>query len=137
MAPVKMKLCCNWLLLSAPLQVPSWQDVYPKLSMYHPFSNTDAQVANENPVFTEFRPHRLRNDYNGNWMGETEGEGPRSQTYNCSKYQLHCPRSLKDNIKHISEFFSVLHENKWSMHVKLESGQQDVCCLMYPTGLKS
>ena len=25
--------------------VPSWQDVYPKLPMYHPFSNTDARVG--------------------------------------------------------------------------------------------
>ena len=32
------------------------------------------ELVNQNPVFTEFRPVRLRNDYNGNWMRETDVE---------------------------------------------------------------
>lgn len=100
--------------------VPSWQDVYPKLPMYHPFSNTDTNVANENPVFTEFRPHRLRNDYNGNWMSETDVEPAKVTDIQLFKVSAALSKKMVgDNIKHISEFFSVLHENKWSMHSKV------------------
>jgi len=100
--------------------VPSWQDVYPKLPMYHPFSNTDTQVANENPVFTEFRPVRLRNDYNGQWMSETDVEPTKVTDIQLFKVSGALSKKMVgDNIKHISEFFSVLHENKWSMHSKV------------------
>ena len=100
--------------------VPSWQDVYTTLSMYHPFSNTDTDVANENPVFTEFRPHRFRNDYTGGWQSEVDKE-PAAIT-DIQLYKVSAALSKKmvgNNIKHISEFFSVLHENKWSMHSKV------------------
>jgi hypothetical protein len=100
--------------------VPSWQHVYPGLPMYHPFSNTDTNVANQNPVFTEFRPHRLRNDYNGEWMRETEQEPAKVTDIQLFKVSGALSKKLVgDNIKHISEFFSVLHENKWSMHKKV------------------
>ena len=100
--------------------VPSWKDVYPKLPMYHPFSNTDTTMANENPVFTEFRPHRLRNDYNGNWMSETDEEPAKVTDIQLFKVSAALSKKMVgDNIKHISEFFSVLHENKWSMHSKV------------------
>ena len=100
--------------------VPSWQDVYPKLPMFHPFSNTDTQMANENPVFTEFRPVRLRNDYNGQWMRETEEEPAKVTDIQLFKVSAALSKKMVgDNIKHISEFFSVLHENKWSMHSKV------------------
>jgi hypothetical protein len=100
--------------------VPSWQDVYPSLSMYHPFSNTDARVANENPAFTEFKPHRFRNDYNGEWMSGVDG--PASKVTDIQLFKVSATLSKKlagTNAKHISEFFSVLHENKWSMHSKV------------------
>jgi hypothetical protein len=100
--------------------VPAWTDVYPKLSHYHPFSNTDTQMANQNPVFTEFRPHRLRNDYNGNWMKETDEEP--SKVTDIQLFKVSAALSKKmvgTNIKHISEFFSTTHENKWSMHSKV------------------
>ena len=100
--------------------VPSWQDVYPKLPMFHPFSNTDTQMANENPVFTEFRPVRLRNDYNGQWMRETDEEPAKVTDIQLFKVSGALSKKMVgDNIKHISEFFSVLHENKWSMHKKV------------------
>ena len=45
---------------------------------------------------------------------------PRSQTYSCSKYQgALSKKMMSTNIKHISEFFSTTHENKWSMHSKV------------------
>ena len=100
--------------------VPSWRDVYPKLTMYHPFSNTDTQMANENPVFTEFRPVRLRNDYNGQWMSETDEEPAKVTDIQLFKVSGALSKKMVgDNIKHISEFFSTTHENKWSMHEKV------------------
>ena len=100
--------------------VPEWTDVYPKLSSYHPFSNTDARVVNQNPVFTEFRPHRLRNDYNGNWMKETDEEPSKVTDIQLFKVSAGLSKKMVGtNVKHISEFFSVLHENKWSMHSKV------------------
>jgi len=100
--------------------VPDWRDVYPTLSLYHPFSNTDTNMANENPVFTEFKPHRFRNDYNGKWMGETDVEPAKVTDIQLFKVSAALSKKMVgDNIKHISEFFSVLHENKWSMHSKV------------------
>jgi hypothetical protein len=100
--------------------VPAWTDVYPKLSHYHPFSNTDTNMANQNPVFTEFRPHRLRNDYNGNWMSETQEEPAKVTDIQLFKVSASLSKKMVGtNVKHISEFFSVLHENKWSMHSKV------------------
>jgi hypothetical protein len=100
--------------------VPSWQDVYPTLSMYHPYANTDTQVANENPVFTEFRPHRFRNDHNGSWMSQVDTEPTKVTDIQLFKVSGALSKKMVgDNVKHISEFFSVLHENKWSMHSKV------------------
>ena len=100
--------------------VPGWRDVYPTLSHYHPFSNTDTQVANENPVFTEFKPHRFRNDYNGKWMGETDREPAKVTDIQLFKVSAALSKKMVGgNIKHISEFFSTIHENKWSMHSKV------------------
>ena len=100
--------------------VPEWTEVYPTLSNYHPFSNTDTNMANQNPVFTEFKPHRFRNDYNGKWMGETDKEPAKVTDIQLFKVSGALSKKMVgDNIKHISEFFSVLHENKWSMHKKV------------------
>ena len=100
--------------------VPEWTEVYPTLSNYHPFSNTDTNMVNKNPVFTEFKPHRFRNDYNGKWMGETDKEPAKVTDIQLFKVSGALSKKLVgDNIKHISEFFSVLHENKWSMHKKV------------------
>ena len=100
--------------------VPGWRDVYPTLSHYHPFSNTDTQVANENPVFTEFKPHRFRNDYNGKWMGETDREPAKVTDIQLFKVSAALSKKMVGgNIKHISEFFSTTYENKWSMHSKV------------------
>lgn len=100
--------------------VPEWTDVYPKLSHYHPYSNTDTNMATQNPVFTEFRPHRFRNDHNGSWMSQLDEEP--SKVTDIQLFKVSGALSKKivgDNVKHISEFFSVLHENKWSMHSKV------------------
>ena len=100
--------------------VPEWTDVYTNLSTYHMFSNTDTNMANRNPVFTEFRPHRFRNDYSGGWQREV-GEDPAMVT-DIQLFKVSGALSKKmvgTNVKHISEFFSVLHENKWSMHKKV------------------
>ena len=95
-------------------------------------------MANENPVFTEFRPVRLRNDYNGNWMSETEEEPAKVTDIQLFKVSAALSKKMVgDNIKHISEFFSTYMKTNGVCTVKFESGQQDVCCLMYPTGLKS
>lgn len=100
--------------------VPDWTDVYTSLSMYHPYSNTDTTVANKNPVFTEFRPHRFRNDYNGEWQREVSEEPAKVTDIQLFKVSGALSKKMVgDNIKHISEFFSVLHENKWSMHSKV------------------
>ena len=100
--------------------VPGWMEVYPTLSMYHPFSNTDTNAVNKNPVFTEFNPHRFRNDYNGNWMGETDKKPAKVTDIQLFKVSAALSKKMVGtNIKHISEFFSVLHENKWSMHSKV------------------
>ena len=100
--------------------VPDWTNVYTKLSEYHPFSNTDTNMANRNPVFTEFRPVRFRNDYNGEWMSQTDEEP--AKVIDIQLFKVSATLSKKmvgTNVKHISEFFSVLHENKWSMHKKV------------------
>jgi hypothetical protein len=100
--------------------VPAWNDVYPNLSHYHMFSNTDTSMANQNPVFTEFKPYRFRNDYNGEWMSGVDG--PASKVTDIQLFKVSVTLSKKlagTNAKHISEFFSVLHENKWSMHSKV------------------
>ena len=100
--------------------VPEWTEVYPTLSNYHPFSNTDTNMVNKNPVFTEFKPHRFRNDYNGKWMGETDKEPAKVTDIQLFKVSgVLSKKMVGTNIKHISEFFSVLHENKWSMHNKV------------------
>jgi hypothetical protein len=100
--------------------VPNWTNVYPKFTDWHPYSNTDAQLENRNPVFTEFRPHRFRNDYNGNWMSQTDEEPAKVTDIQLFKVSAALSKKMVgDNIKHISEFFSVLHENKWSMHSKV------------------
>lgn len=100
--------------------VPNWTDVYPKLSDYHVFSNTDAKVVNQNPAFTEFRPHRFRNDYNGNWQKEVNEEPSKVTDIQLFKVSGGLSKKMEGtNVKHISEFFSVLHENKWSMHSKV------------------
>ena len=100
--------------------VPAWNDVYPSISHYHPFSNTDTSMANQNPAFTEFKPHRFRNDYNGEWISGVDG--PASKVTDIQLFKVSATLSKKlagTNAKHISEFFSVLHENKWSMHSKV------------------
>jgi hypothetical protein len=100
--------------------VPNWTNVYPKFTDWHPYSNTDAQLGNRNPVFTEFRPVRFRNDYNGNWMSQTDEEPAKVTDIQLFKVSGALSKKMVgDNIKHISEFFSVLHENKWSMHSKV------------------
>lgn len=100
--------------------VPSWGDVYPQLSSYHVFSNTDARVANKNPVFTEFRPIRFRNDYTGGWQKEVNEEPKKITDIQLFKVSGALSKKMVgENVKHISEFFSVLHENKWSMHSKV------------------
>ena len=100
--------------------VPSWRDVYPTLELYHPFSNTDTKMANQNPVFTEFRPHRFRNDHNGSWMSQVDEEPAKVTDIQLFKVSGALSKKMVgDNVKHISEFFSVLHENKWSMHSKV------------------
>lgn len=105
--------------------VPEWTEVYPTLSNYHPFSNTDTNLANQNPVFTEFKPHRFRNDYNGKWMGETDKEPAKVTDIQLFKVSgVLSKKMVGTNIKHISEFFSVLHENKWSMHNKVRVGNR-------------
>ena len=86
----------------------------------HPFSNTDTNMANRNPVFTEFRPHRFRNDHNGEWSSSVDEEP--SKVTDIQLFKVSATLSKKmvgTNVKHISEFFSVLHENKWSMHKKV------------------
>lgn len=101
--------------------VPNWQDVYPKISYYHSFANTDIEESrNPNPVFTEFRPIRFRNDYNGDWMGGVTEEPKRVTDIQLFKVSAALSKKLAGtNAKHISEFFSTLHENKWSMHDKV------------------
>ena len=101
--------------------VPNWMDVYPQLSSYHMYSNTDVHDRmNRNPVFTEFRPIRFRNDYNGNWLGEVNEEPAKVTDIQLFKVSAALSKKLAGtNAKHISEFFSTLHENKWSMHDKV------------------
>ena len=101
--------------------VPGWQDVYTKLSNYHMFANTDMhEQMNRNPVFTEFRPVRFRNDYNGNWMSGVDEEPAKVTDIQLYKVSAGLSKKLVGtNVKHISEFFSTLHENKWSMHEKV------------------
>ena len=100
--------------------VPSWTHVYPQLSSYHVFSNTDTDMANRNPVFTEFRPIRFRNDYTGGWQKEVNGEPKKITDIQLFKVSGGLSNKMVGtNVKHISEFFSVLHENKWSMHSKV------------------
>jgi hypothetical protein len=53
-------------------------------------------------------------------MGETDVEP--AEVTDIQLFKVSGALSKKmvgDNIKHISEFFSVLHENKWSMHSKV------------------
>ena len=101
--------------------VPNWQDVYTSLSTYHVFANTDVHDSmNPNPVFTEFRPVRFRNDYNGNWMSGVDQEPAKVTDIQLYKVSAGLSKKLAGtNVKHISEFFSTLHENKWSMHDKV------------------
>jgi hypothetical protein len=101
--------------------VPKWQDVYPNISYYHSFANTDIDSRmNPNPVFTEFRPVRFRNDYNGDWMSGVQGEPAKVTDIQLFKVSAALSKKLAGtNAKHISEFFSTLHENKWSMHEKV------------------
>jgi len=101
--------------------VPGWQDVYTGLSSYHVFANTDVHDSmNQNPVFTEFRPVRFRNDYNGNWMSGVDGEPAKVTDIQLFKVSAGLSKKLAGtNVKHISEFFSTLHENKWTMHEKV------------------
>ena len=100
--------------------VPEWVEVYPRFGGYHIFSNTDTSAANQNPVFTEFRPIRFRNDYTGSWENAVNAEPAMVTDIQLFKVSGALSKKLEgSNAKHISEFFSVLHENKWSMHDKV------------------
>ena len=100
--------------------VPEWMEVYTRLSNYHVFSNTDTIMPNPNPVFTEFRPVRFRNDHTGEWSSSVDEEPAKVTDIQLFKVSGALSKKMMgDNVKHISEFFSVLHENKWSMHKKV------------------
>jgi len=77
-------------------------------------------MANPNPVFTEFRPVRFRNDHNGEWSRSVDEEPAKITDIQLFKVSATLSKKMVGtNVKHISEFFSVLHENKWSMHKKV------------------
>ena len=101
--------------------VPNWRGVYPQLSTYHMYANADVHGSmNPNPVFTEFRPIRFRNDYSGLWIGGVDEEPAKVTDIQLYKVSAALSKKLAGtNAKHISEFFSTLHENKWSMHDKV------------------
>lgn len=102
--------------------VPDWNGVYPEVDYWHKNRNAHASVRNQNPVFTNFKPQRFFNDYYGKWadgMGEdktAQKETP-IQLYKVSGKMA---KQLDgSNAKHISTFFSIVENNKWTMNERV------------------
>jgi len=103
--------------------VPDWNGVYPDLDYWHQNRNTHSHARNHNPVFTNFKPQRFFSDYYGKWasgMGEdktAQKETP-IQLYKVSGKMA---KQLDgSNAKHISAFFSMIDNNKWTMNEQVK-----------------
>ena len=102
-------------------QVPDWASVHPKADYWATNRNDTATVKNQNPVFTNFTPHRFFNDYHGTWYKGFDEERAKDTPIQLFKVSGKTAKQLEgSNAKHISSFFSTLEDNKWTMneHVK-------------------
>ena len=102
-------------------QVPDWASAHPKADYYATNRNDTANVRNRNPVFTNFTPHRFFNEYHGTWMKGFDEDRAEDTPIQLYKVSGRMAKQLEgSNAKHISSFFSVIENDKWTMneHVK-------------------
>ena len=99
-------------------QVPRWQDIYPVASPWEMTYRNDTAVDGH-PCFSQFNPVRFHK-WNGGWPeGLSPVDAVKQTDIQIFKVSQKTAKVLKgSNAKHISEFFSIIENDKWTMHSK-------------------
>jgi len=101
-------------------QVPKWEEVYPLASKWEMTYHNDT-APHGHPCFSQFNPVRFLR-WNGTWPEYLSPTDAIKQTdIQLFKVSRKTAKSLDgSNAKHISEFFSTMEDDKWTMHPKAQ-----------------
>lgn len=99
-------------------QVPAWDDVYPLANSYEMTYHNDTAVHGK-ACFSVFNPHRFHK-WNGGWPDKLSPLDAVNQTdIQLFRVSKKTAKALDgSSAKHISEFFSVIKDDKWTMNEK-------------------
>lgn len=99
-------------------QVVGWSEVYPLANFYDMTYSSNAH-SDSNPCFSLFNPVRFYS-WDGKWPNKLNPTDAVAQTdIQLFRVSKKTSKVLEgSNAKHISEFFSVMKDDKWTMHEK-------------------